>query len=230
MPPITWTLEKIKEGFDKFYNLYDRYPAAYDIDDFDFLPSSRQIQRKFGGLISLRKDLGLEINNYMHGKVRSNKISEFLNKGKYYENIAYKLLIEKFGEKFVHVEKPTYKRGDLHEYNSKDRYDFYVYAKPTNFAIDVFGTSDSRGVVNIMNIKEKKYRKINSKENLYFIYFGNNIKDEKVQSWLEKRKNKFPTNWKILSFKNFKLERISKIYIFQGYLALRRQASIPPVS
>lgn len=206
MPTTIWTLEKIKEGFDKFYNLYNRYPAAYDIDDFDFLPSSRQIQRKFGGLVNLRKELGLEINNYTHGKIRSIKISDFNTKGRAYENIAHKLLLENFDEKFIHVEKPTCKEENPLEYNSKDRYDFYVYAKPDNFAIDVFGTNDNRGVVNIMNIKEKKYIKISSKENIYFLYFGKNIKKEKIQYWMENRKNKFPTRWKILSFEDFRKE------------------------
>ena len=57
-----------------------------------------------------------------------------------------------------------------------------------------------------MNIKEKKYRKINSKENLYFVYFGNSVDKNKVMNWMFTRKNKFPVNWKIIDLENFKSE------------------------
>ncbi len=63
-----WTVNKIRDGFEKFYELHSRYPTAHDIDDFHLLPSSRQIQRKFGGLTNLRKVIGLEIVNYGRGK------------------------------------------------------------------------------------------------------------------------------------------------------------------
>jgi hypothetical protein len=199
-----WTLEKISEGFEKFYKLNNRYPVAYDVDDCDFLPSSRQIQRAFGGLINLRKKLGLEVANYSNGKERSDLVSTFNIRGRKYENIVFNILKEYFDEKFIHVEKPTYKDDIENEYNSKDRYDFYVYAKPNNFAIDVFGTDAARGVVNIMNIKESKYRKINhSGEKLYFIYFGENIDKDKVRSWILNRKNKFPENWRIIDIIEF---------------------------
>jgi hypothetical protein len=206
MKKTTWTLEKVKEGFDTFFSMYNRYPTAYDIDDFNFLPSSRQIQRKFGGLVSLRKELGLEVKDYGKGKERSNLVSSFNIRGRHYENIIYALLKQYFDEKFIHVEKPTNKEGHENEYNSKDRYDFYIYAKPSNFAVDVFGTDATRGVVNIVNMKENKYRKINSKENLYFIYFGNNINKEKIKSWILTRKNKFPVNWRIIDLEDFKNE------------------------
>jgi len=148
----------------------------------------------------------LEVENYGQGKERSNLVSGFNIRGRQYENILFCLLKEHFDEKFIHVEKPTTKKDCESEYNSKDRYDFYVYAKPSNFAVDVFGTDATRGVVNIMNIKEKKYRKINSKENLYFVYFGNSIDKNKVRNWMFTRKNKFPVNWKIIDLEDFKSE------------------------
>lgn len=203
---IIWTIEKIKEGFEKFYEPNKRYPTAYDVDDFEFLPSARQIQRRFGGLVNLRKELGLAVENYGNGEERSGLVASFNIRGRQYENIIYILLKEHFDEKFIHIEKPTVKENHTNGYNSKDRYDFYVYAKPRNFAIDVFGTNAARGVVNIMNIKEKKYRKINSEENLYFIYFGNNIDKGKIESWMLTRKNKFPENWRIIDIEDFKNE------------------------
>lgn len=206
-----WTLEKVREGFEKFYKLHNRYPTAYDVDDFDFLPSSRQIQRKFGGLVNLRKELGLKVKNYGQGKERSSLVAGFNTRGRQCENIIYGLLKERFDEKFIHIEKPTCDNIIMDAYDNKSRYDFYVYAKPSNFAIDVFGTDATRGVINIINMKEKKYRKINSKENLYFIYFGNNINKDKIKNWMLTRKNKFPANWKIIDSEDFKEELLTYI-------------------
>jgi hypothetical protein len=211
-----WTLEKVRDGFEKFYKINNRYPVAYDVDDCDYLPSSRQIQRSFGGLLNLRKNLGLKIENYGQGMQRSNLVSSFNIRGRQYENIVFNLLKEYFDDKFIHVEKPTSKEGCDDEYNSKDRYDFYVYAKPNNFAVDVFGTDATRGVVNIMNIKEKKYRKINSKENLYFVYFGDNIIKDKVKKWMLARKIKFPPNWQVIDLADFKQE----LSAYEAYKAI----------
>ncbi len=201
-----WTIEKIKDGFEKFFNTYGRYPTALEIDSFDFLLSSRQIQRKFGGLPNLRKILNLPIENYGSGEERSSISSNVNKRGRNYENIIYELLKKNFDEKFIHIEKPLLNENLMLGYSSKNRYDFYVYAKPNNFAIDVFGTDNSRGVKIIMNIKEKKYIKSNSRLIVYFIYFGKNINDADIISWINKKTNKFPINWIILNFKEFQEE------------------------
>ncbi len=206
---IIWTIEKVKEGFEKFYNLYDRYPTAYDVDDFEFLPSSRQIQRRFGGLVNLRKILNLAIKNYTKGKSRARIVTKINIRGRKYENVVFKLLLSRINEKFIHVEKPI---NYENEYNSKDRFDFYVYAKPDNFAIDVFGAGSNRGLINIFNIKEKKYRKVVMKndENLFFIYFSeNNISKERIRNWINSRHNKLPSNWKIINLNEFKKELLN---------------------
>ena len=39
-----WTIEKIKNGFEKFYAENKKYPTADEINDFNSLPSSRQIE------------------------------------------------------------------------------------------------------------------------------------------------------------------------------------------
>lgn len=204
-----WTLEKVRDGFDKFFVLHNRYPAAYEVDDFDFLPSSRQIQRSFGGLVNLRKLLGLKIENYTRGNERSLKVSNFNLRGRKHENIVYELLKQMFDERFIHVEKPIPRKNKdklSDGYSSKDRFDFYVYAKPENFAIDVFCTNDERGVVNIMNMKENKYLKSLITESLYFIYFGDSVNKTRINNWQKNRKNKLPLNWKIMDLNDFKNE------------------------
>lgn len=115
-----WTLEKIKKGFEKFYGIHKKYPTAFEVDDFNWLPSSRQIQRKFGGLPNLRKELNLSIENYSTGKERSFVASEINKRGKDYENIIFEILRKKFDEKFIHIEKPLLKENLVFGYSSKD--------------------------------------------------------------------------------------------------------------
>ena len=50
MPPILHTLKSVKNGFEKYYSLNGRYPTALEIDRCEYLPSSRQIQRNWGGV------------------------------------------------------------------------------------------------------------------------------------------------------------------------------------
>jgi hypothetical protein len=44
-----WTKENLIDGFKKFFDEHQRYPIAEEIDDSEYLPSSRQIQRASGG-------------------------------------------------------------------------------------------------------------------------------------------------------------------------------------
>jgi len=53
---MAWTKNKIKDGFDKFYQEHGRYPTALEIDEYADLPSSRQIQRRLAGYQSYGKN------------------------------------------------------------------------------------------------------------------------------------------------------------------------------
>ena len=53
-----WTTEKIKEGFDRFIKENGRLPKSIEIDELEYLPSRKLIERNFGGLEKLRGELG----------------------------------------------------------------------------------------------------------------------------------------------------------------------------
>ncbi len=104
-PRLVWTKENILDGLTKFFDETNRYPTSFEIDANEFLPSSRQIQRSFGGLPKLRKELGLKISNYTKGRVRSDLAKALSKRGSMSERYFEKILVDKFGEYFVHVEK-----------------------------------------------------------------------------------------------------------------------------
>lgn len=76
---MKWDKEKIKEGFENFYKENGRLPTAPEVDNLDYLPSSRTIQRSFGGLQKIRKDLGYEDIN-LETLGQSKKIQSIIKK------------------------------------------------------------------------------------------------------------------------------------------------------
>ena len=194
MPPIKWDLNKIKCGLEEFYKLNKRYPSALEIDGYPPLPSSRQIQRRFGGLKELRKLLGLPDGDLDHtkGKIRSNVAKIIGERGKSFEKEIYAFLVNKFGEIFVHQQKPFN--------NYKSRADFFIFAKDYKFGIDVFYPKDLHSFVCCVNIKEKIY--INPDFDMIFLSINPDINQSLINAFIDRRRNN--TLHKVMDFDEFK--------------------------
>jgi hypothetical protein len=145
-----WTTQTIRAGLEKFYNDFKHYPTSLEIDKCEYLPSSRQIQRRYGGLDELRKILGYSETHFGTGDHRSQIGKQINELSKNTENALYKILTDKFGEVFVHVEKP-------YSNSSKQRLDFYIYTPSGNFAVDVFYPKHLHSMVGVINIKQQSY-------------------------------------------------------------------------
>ncbi len=184
-----WTKEKIKEGFEKFFKDNGRLPIAPEIDRLNYLPSSRQIQRKFGGLEKLREVLGYKETNFGRGAYRS-KLAYKANKtGRETELKLEKILRLKFNEVFVHTER-------IFD-DSKNRVDFYIYSPSGNFGIDVFYTNTMQDLQKNINIKINKYPKFPGE--LYLVVANPIFNQNKLNSYSERKKKILPPNTKILT-------------------------------
>lgn len=191
---IIWTEEKIREGFKKFFQEHGRYPSALEVDIFEDLPSSRQIQRKYGGLVRLRTKLGLPEVDYTKGLVRSQKAQEVGKRGLLYEQQVYQMLVSYFGEIAVHEQKP------FSDYSG--RYDFYVYSKDGIFAIDVFYPIDLFSFAGCVNSKQRLYK--NFKEEIILLCVNSKIKQATIEKALKTKKNILPLNIRVLDIDQFK--------------------------
>jgi hypothetical protein len=176
------SLNFIKFSMDRFHEECGRYPTAQEFDSCSYLPSSRTIQRKFGGLIKLRQDLGLEVIDYTKGKPRSIKAKESIEKNKKNESLVYEELLKYFSEPFIHQQKTYY---------LNTRSDFYIYNKTNNFHVDVLETSTFHNFVGIINIKNSKYR--NTKEKVYYVLISKDA-DSLIKEFNLKRKKYMDTN------------------------------------
>jgi hypothetical protein len=127
-----WTLQNIKEAIERFKREYSYYPSTVDFDKTDYLPTSKMIQRSFGGISKLRSDLGLDATlDYRKGKVRSSKARQTYSQAIKFEEEFYKFLITKIPEVKVHEHK-ILRPGRV-------CCDFFIYTNDTKgIAIDIF--------------------------------------------------------------------------------------------
>lgn len=196
-----WNEQKILENIKLFYKNNGHFPSAYKIDECNYLPSSRHIQRRFKGLINLRKKLrGIENSDLRKGKSRSSQMSRINNRSLNLENELGKKLIKRFGEPFVHFQKPIS--------NTKRRYDFYVYCKNKKFAIDVFYPAHIKSINNIINIKLKEYPE--KLLRIYFICMNREFTQAILNEILNNRVTKLPKNIELFNINYFLDEIIQK--------------------
>lgn len=188
-----WKLEDIKQGIDRFYQENGRFPTVSDLDNINYLPSSRWIQYKFGGMVKVRKDLGFEDIHLGKGKYRTQIALKANKDGLEFEHEIERFLIDKFGEPFVHIQK----RIGM----DRDTIDFYIYSAMGNFGVDVTNvTGHFRNVALNTNSKIRKYNNLNLE--LYIVVSGN-YKQAQIDRWLLRKAIPLPYGWKILTKQNF---------------------------
>lgn len=158
---VTWTKERIKQGLHTFHDEYGYFPTSHDIDAFEGLPSSRQIQRSYGGLMALRREFGLV--SFNSGAVRSEVAIEINKRGLLLEAKIATFLIQYFGEIAVHSQKP-------YASDSKKKLDFYVYTPSYNFGVDVFFAKDFFSLQGSLGSKLKRYSDF--PQHLFLVYDG----------------------------------------------------------
>lgn len=194
MDSYKWTTKAIREGLDRFNRENSHYPTALEIDKTTYLPSSRQIQRRFGGLINFRKLAGHNVTDFSSGSGRSDIAIQAGRRGLAGEKEVEKGLVEYFGEEFVHVEK---RWGPL-----KRRLDFFVYSPKEIFGVDVISTSSLHSLIVNLNIKIPRYTDF--PHELYFVVVGSNLPQEKLDKLVKnKKKLLLATNVHLLSLKVF---------------------------
>lgn len=167
-----WTKEGLKIAFDRYIAENGRLPTAPEVDKTDYLPSSRQIQRKFGGLKKLRAILGYEDVDFGSGSHRSELASRGNMKASEAEHELLFQLAQIFGEPFVHSEK-YYGTG-------RNRADFIVYTKDVIFGIDVFTTETKHDLQKNVAIKIDKYLDFPDTQPLYFVVVSKSLNDNEV--------------------------------------------------
>ncbi len=206
-PNSVWTISNLEAGFEKFYDDNGHYPSAPELDKFEYLPSSRQIQRVFGGLQKLRKDMKLEheASDHNSGKIRSKMAGEAWARAVDYEEEYYKYLIQQIPELYVHEHKVI--RHDGYKTDT----DFFIYFPNSNdgIVIDVFYAMDILSLIKQVRIKEKKYAPMPYKT--FFISINKKISQEEIDDKILNRNSTLPKNIHVCSIHYFNSEVLPTI-------------------
>lgn len=193
-----WNIEELRAGLEDFYTKNGRYPTAPEVDTHRYLPSARSIERSFGGLIELRKKLGLDTQaDFREGAHSSARAYKINTRAHDVERVVYTFLKESFGKQFVHRE---YFFLD----DKRTRADFFVYDKTSGFCVDVFYPSDRRNLIGCLNSKLGKYQ--GPQMNQYpviFLQMNNELGQELLDAVLKNKKNKLQPGHMLLSWSSF---------------------------
>lgn len=199
MKKVKWNLKIISEGFRKFFDEHKRYPTSIEIDTYEHLPSSRQIQRQFGGLPALRAKLKLGgPTDFTKGDYSSERARMISRRAHSLEKEVYEYLIGCFGKPFVHRE---YFFSD----DQRTRTDFFIYYNKGNFSVDVFYPKDRHNLIGCLNSKMKTYSNdLLIQYPVIFLMMNDEISREQITSILSKKKRKLHSYLKVMTMQELK--------------------------
>lgn len=181
---------KIVEGFKRFNKKYGKYPSSKDIDSCEYLPSTRFIQRRLGGLVNLRKILGINQIDQRNQNFKKNFNKDLATK---FKKEFYNYLKNKYGEIYVH-------NNSIFLDDNQITIDFKIFDKEDeekNAAIITIYTQNIDYLNTVINIKRKKFDLFKdefvndlSKLKTYFVSLNPDIKQEEINNKMNNKKNK----------------------------------------
>lgn len=205
-----WTKEQIVAGIEYFFELHERYPTAVEIDSFEYLPSSRSIQRSYDGLVLLRTELVPKSHtNFTKGTYRSSMAKVANDRAKKYEEEFYNFLSLHFESIAIHEHKVIRPGGISSDY-------FIHFDEDKGAVIDLFYAQDIHSLAGIIGIKLKRYILLSCE--VYFILVGNpDITKKQVDALISRRKIALPSHISIDTEINFKDLTIFKLKAESNY-------------
>ncbi len=196
---IKWTKEKIKIGFEKFRADFGRYPTSIEIDKYHYLPSSRQIQRNFGGLPKLRADLGLKgPKDFTKGEHSSERAKVIAKQARKAELEVYTYLCEMFGKPFVQT---NYSVMD----DKRTKADFSIKTDDGDCLIDIINPKDKRNLLGCLNNKFRLYKNsVLSQHKIIFVIVNKDISEEEIKKVILNKIIKPNKNQTVIGYEEFK--------------------------
>ncbi|MFA5838516.1 MAG: hypothetical protein WC849_01060 [Candidatus Paceibacterota bacterium] len=193
-----WKIEEVEAGLKHFFEENQRYPTSIEIDKYEHLPSSKSIQRSFGGLVTIRKKLNLENDyDFRKGKHSSERALYINKRNNLLEKKVYEFLVEHYDKPFVH-------REYLFMDDRRTRADFFVYDSKNGFCIDIFYPSDKRNLLGCLNNKLNKYNQIYMRQYpVIFLQMNLDIDQSVLDNIVKNKKRKLSEGQYLMSWDTF---------------------------
>lgn len=188
-----------RNAFEKFRLDSGRYPTATDIDKIPYLPTSRTIQRKFGGLKELRKLIGLSGDDLdqRSGAQRATVVVEMGLRSFNDENMVYKTLINKYGKQAIHRQAPYCDTRLL-------RTDFKIHTpNKSRLFVDIFYPRNKYSLLGCINGKQNKLKSIKLKDQIIFVVMNKTMTQGFIDNLVLNKKNQLPPNIKVVNYETF---------------------------
>lgn len=192
-----WSPESLREGLQYFHDLYQHYPGEKEIDDFMYLPTARQIRRKFGGLGTLRRELQLASSGERKMKKALRPSAPANEERMLGQKIAfYEFLTSRVSEMRVHERKIVRTRGVVA--------DFFVYTSDKNgVCIDLCSPKNVEDLARAVDAAGEKYADV--PHAAYLVLVGaSRMGQAKVDELMGSRRRILPPNIRVYAADSFK--------------------------
>lgn len=193
---IKWTLPLIQEGMSRFFSECSRYPTAHEIDRYQHLPSSRQLQRKFGGLEAIRLKLKIDIPNFTKGEERR-KIAIHVNeRALHLEKKLKGELCTLLTHRNVHSQFPLCD-------DARTRADFGLFTKDAVYSVDVFYAKDKHSFLGCLRHKLNKYNLVQEFYSAIFVQMNPDTTQDEIDVIVSRMKKPLPSFIRVMSLDSF---------------------------
>lgn len=207
--------EELISNIHRFIKENGHEPTASDFDKTSYLPTARQIQRRWGGLQHIRTEMGLTTTNHAVGTPRKRSAAKAVAVSKEVEAKYHNLLVAKYHDidnDIVVSRQYSYQQWlpDQETY-ANISCDTCIEDRPNKHRtlIDFFSASDERSVYGSVRIKANKLKKhppsFIDLDTTYDIYFV--VVNEHLNS------NKFPTLPEELHIKVIDINQFNTLFL-----------------
>ena len=181
----------------EFHLEHGRWPEYKDFHSGNGLPRTRTLERSYGGLVSLRKQLGIHAD-MRTGEARSLSVMNFNERGRIAEDGVYQMLLGHFQEPFIHSQYPISNK-------TKHRADWCIfYGSGKKVIIDAFWPVDMRSFVGCLNSKIRKHKHYDEKSvPVIFLHMNKEMNDHDVNDFVDRKKIKLASNQSVMSICEF---------------------------
>lgn len=194
-----WRLEELLAGLENFYAKNNRYPTAPEVDASPYLLSARTIERSFGGLVELRKTLGLDTQTDLREGVHSSKRARTINAQTLKVNKEVSEYLKKrFGGDSVHC---GYSFFD----DKRTSVNFFIKDELGGFCVEVLYPKDRRNLIGCLNSKLIKYQGPQMNQcHVIFLQMNKELAQNLLDSVVKNKEKKLSTNHHLFSMDMFK--------------------------
>lgn len=196
-----WTKENIAYGLLRFIEEHGHEPTTLEIDACPYLPTSRQIQRKHGGVRAFRETLGL-MRDHSVGVKSSERGHQAYVRNLANEKEVLTQLRAKYGFTNVHFHYPLCDDG-------RTRADFAIFDDEDVYVIDVFEAVTMSSFVGCVNSKVRKHAQTQFSfispyvPHVIIVSLSKDISQKAIDAYISRRKNPLPADITLMAHDTF---------------------------